>query len=128
MNGECYEKRNGRSADVSSGMSEQIWVRSRAVVSRTIDRETLVIPVPRKGGDLASIHIFNETGSLIWRLLESPRTLIEIVDGIARQFDVKQEQAESDAVGFVRELLAVGLVEVLKTVGETGGPVGGKDW
>jgi hypothetical protein len=47
-------------------------------------RETLVIPVPRKGGDLASIHIFNENGSLIWRLLESPRTLIEIVDGIAR--------------------------------------------
>jgi hypothetical protein len=41
---------------------------------------------------------------------------------------VKQEQAESDAVGFVRELLAVGLVEVSKTVGETEGPVGGKDW
>jgi hypothetical protein len=113
-----------KSEDIACGMRGQVWVRSQAVVSRTIARETLIIPVRGKVGDLASIYSFNETGSLIWKLLETPRTLIEIVDGIAREFDVKREQAESDAVGFVRELLAVGLVEVSKTVGETEGPVG----
>ena len=112
MHGEYYETRNERSGDVFSGMSEQVWVRSQAVVSRTIARETLIIPVRGKVGDLASIYSFNETGSLIWKLLQTPRTLIEMADGIAREFDVTREQAESDAVGFVRELLSVGLVEV----------------
>jgi hypothetical protein len=124
MNMECYEKRNGRRGDVCRGMSEQVWVRSRAVVSRTIARETLIIPVRGRVGDLASIYSFNETGSLIWKLLESPRALIEIVDEIAREFDVRREQAESDAIGFVNELFSVGLVEVSKPVGETERPVG----
>ena len=124
MNRERYETRNGRTRDVSSMNSEQVWVRSRAVVSRTIAGETLIVPVRGKVGDLASIYSFNETGSLIWRLLEMPRTLIEIADAIAREFDVGREPAESDAIGFLRELLSVGLVEVSKTLGEAKGPVG----
>ena len=77
-----------------------------------------------KVGDLASIYSFNETGSLIWKLLETPTTLIAIVAAMAREFDVTREQAESDAVRFVGEMLSVGLVEVRKAVGETERPVG----
>ena len=110
MSGECYENRNRRNRDISAG--EQLLVRSQAVVSRTVAGETLIVPVRGKVGDLASIYSFNESGTLIWRLLETPTTLTAIVAAMARQFEVTQERAESDAVRFVREMLSVGLVEV----------------
>jgi coenzyme PQQ synthesis protein D (PqqD) len=110
MSGECYENRNRQNGDISAG--EEVLVRSQAVVSRTVAGETLIVPVRGKVGDLASIYSFNETGTLIWRLLETPTTLTAIVAAMARQFEVTQERAESDAVRFVREMLSVGLVEV----------------
>jgi len=62
MSGECYETRNHRNADVP-GAGEEVLVRSQAVASRTGAGETLIVPVRRKVGDLASIYSFNETGS-----------------------------------------------------------------
>lgn len=122
MSGECYENRNRENADVSPAAGEEILVRSQAVASRTVAGETLIVPVRGKVGDLASIYSFNETGSLIWRLLETPMTLTAIVAAMAREFDVTQERAESDAVRFVREMLSIGLVEVQKAGTER--PVG----
>jgi Coenzyme PQQ synthesis protein D (PqqD) len=120
MSGECYENRDRQNEDISAG--EEVLVRSQAAVSRTVAGETLIVPVRGKVGDLASIYSFNETGTLIWRLLETPTTLTAIVAAMAREFEVTQERAESDAVRFVREMLSVGLVEV-RSVG-TERPVG----
>jgi len=49
---------------------EQLFTRSRSVVSRVVAGETLIVPVRGRVGDLASIYSFNATGSLIWRLLD----------------------------------------------------------
>lgn len=91
---------------------EQAFVRSRSVVARVVAGETLVVPVRARVGDLASIYSFNGTGSLIWQLLESPKTIAELADSIAREYKVEREQAELDVAEFVGEMKAVGLVEV----------------
>jgi hypothetical protein len=123
MDAESYGSPH-RTCDGCGVISEQLLVRSHAVVSRCVAGETLIVPVRGKVGDLASIYSFNETGSLIWELLATPTTLFEVVSTITREFDVTREQAESDALRFVREMLLVGLVEVSKAVGGTEGPVG----
>jgi len=124
MDGECYESRKRQGADFLVSAGEQVLVRSQAVVSRTVAGETLIVPVRGKVGDLASIYSFNATGSLIWRLLETPTTLLEIVSAMTQEFDVTREQAESDAARFVSEMLSVGLVEARKAVAGTEEPVG----
>ena len=124
MSGECYESVNRQNEDFSAVTSGQRLIRSQAVVSRCIAGETLIVPVRGRVGDLASIYSFNETGSLIWKLLETPATLGDIAAAMAREFAVTTEQAESDAVHFLREMFSVGLVEVPKAVGGTEEPVG----
>jgi len=57
---------------------EQSFVRSQSVVARVVAGETLLVPIRAKVGDLASIYSFNGTGSLIWKLLESPRTVAQL--------------------------------------------------
>ena len=90
----------------------QIFVRSRSVVSRVIGGETLIVPVRGNVGDLASIYSFNGTGTLIWKLLASPRTVTELAQAVAREYEVDSAQAERDVMNFVNEMKVVGLVEV----------------
>jgi len=90
----------------------QTFIRSESVVARVVAGETLIVPVRAKVGDLASIYSFNGTGSLIWKLLESPKTLSELAAAVAQEYEVETAQAERDVTDFVNEMKAVGLVEV----------------
>jgi hypothetical protein len=87
-------------------------VRSQEVVARVVGGETLIVPIRAKVGDLASIYSFNGTGTSIWKMLESPRTVSELAAGIAQEYQVEPAQAEQDVSEFIGEMKAVGLVEV----------------
>ena len=91
---------------------DEMFVRSQSVVARVVAGETLIVPVRARVGDLASIYSFNGTGTLIWKLLESPKTVAELASAVALEYDVEPDRAERDAMEFVGEMKAVGLVEV----------------
>jgi hypothetical protein len=95
---------------------EQILVRSNTVVARVVGGETLIVPIRGKVGDLASIYRLNGTGSLIWKLLECPRNIGQLVAAVADEFDVDAYQASEDVRQFVREMGNVGLVEAPTSV------------
>ena len=107
-------------------MDDKFFVRSQTVVSRCVAGETLIVPVRGKVGDLASIYSFNETGSLIWKLMETPRSVSELAEAVTQEFDVEAERGAQDVKQFVNEMLAVGLVEVsdAHVIAGTEGPVG----
>jgi hypothetical protein len=98
----------------------RIFVRSRSVVSRRVSGETLIVPVRGKVGDLASIYSVNEVASLIWRLLETPRKVSELVSAVEREYDVDPPQAQQDVSKFLNDMLSVGLVEVLDAMHAAG--------
>jgi hypothetical protein len=103
------EKENNERIVISD---TQVFVRSRAVVSRVVAGETLIVPVRGKVGDLASIYSFNETGSLIWKLLDTPRTVGYVVGAVAEEYQVDTEKARQDVLRFLSEMRTVGLIEI----------------
>jgi hypothetical protein len=103
------EKANEERTVVSDA---QVFVRSRTVVSRVVAGETLIVPVRGKVGDLASIYSFNQTGSLIWRLLDAPRTVGEVVGAVAEEYQIDTEQVRQDVLRFLGEMRGVGLIEI----------------
>jgi hypothetical protein len=102
------EKANDERTAISDS---QVFVRSRAVVSRVVAGETLIVPVRGKVGDLASIYSFNETGSLIWRLLDTPRMVQEVMSAVAEEYQVAAERVRQDVLRFLGEMRAAGLIE-----------------
>ena len=91
---------------------EERFIRSESVVARVVAGETLIVPIRAKVGDLASIYSFNGTGTLIWKLLETPKTVTELVTAVLQEYDVESEQATRDLAEFVGDMKSVGLVEV----------------
>jgi len=97
---------------LASILINEVLVRSESVVARVVAGETLIVPIRAKVGDLASIYSFNGTGTLIWKLLASPKTVAELAGAVAQEYQVEIAQAERDVTNFVNEMKAVGLVEV----------------
>ena len=92
-------------------MKQEKFIRSQSVVARVVAGETLIVPVRAKVGDLASIYSFNGTGTLIWKLLESPHTVDELVTAVNHAYEVDPARAEKDVTDFVNEMKVVGLVQ-----------------
>jgi len=101
-------------------LGDEIFARSRAVVARVVAGETLIVPVRARVGDLASIYSFNGTGTLIWKLLESPRTVEQLATAVAEAYEVDRSRAERDVTDFVSEMKSAGLVEVPAAVAMAG--------
>ena len=101
-------------------LMEEILVRSESVVARVVAGETLIVPVRAKVGDLASIYSFNGTGTLIWKLLSSPKSVAELAAAVAEEYEVDPAQVERDVTSFVNEMKTVGLVEVPSPVAMAG--------
>jgi hypothetical protein len=117
---DVFTKSERWSPDLSDTFRNEKFVRSQSVVARVVAGETLIVPIRGKVGDLASIYSFNGTGTLIWKLLESPTTVRQLAVAVAHEYDVDPSQAERDVASFVGEMKAVGLVEVPASVAMAG--------
>jgi hypothetical protein len=80
-----------------------LYVRSDSVVSRAIAGETLIVPVRKGVGDLASIYSLNEVGSMIWEALQPQRNRDEIVELLRQEFEDDGDQIERDVETFLAE-------------------------
>jgi hypothetical protein len=91
----------------------QLYIRSDAVVSRVIAGETLIVPVRKGVGDLASIYSLNEVGTSIWQSIAKPRSQHEIIQIVERDFEGERQQVQHDVEVFLAEMSAVGLISTV---------------
>lgn len=51
-------------------------------------------------------------GPHIWQLMETPRSLAELVESVCSEFEVDSATASADLLGFLGELSQNGMIEV----------------
>ena len=54
----------------------------------------------------------NEVATMVWDLVQQPRTLSEIRQAVQAKFNVTAEQCDSDLQAWLQDMIAEGLVEV----------------
>jgi hypothetical protein len=91
-------------------LPEVRYIRSKAVVSRDVAGETIVVPICRGGGDLDSVYILNELGREIWVLLEQSCSVQGLANWVTDRYDVRPEQAFLDVDSYLADLREVGLI------------------
>ena len=87
------------------------YVRSQSVVSRVIAGETLIIPVRKGVGDLASIYSLNPVATAIWNAIQQPCNQEQIVSTLEHEFEGEREVIEKDVTNFLNEMHSAGLVD-----------------
>jgi hypothetical protein len=56
----------------------------------------------------------NAVGASIWRLIQKPRTLAEVRNGLLAEYeDVSAETCDAETLAFVTNMLGLGLIQLL---------------
>lgn len=83
---------------------EKVYKKSDSIVSRRIGDEYILVPIRQNLGDLESIYTLNETGALIWELIDGELNVGEIKEGLVEAFEVEPEEAEKDLIEHLQQL------------------------
>jgi len=89
---------------------EKRYTKDPNIVSRKVADEFILVPIKQKAADVDSIYTINEVGSRIWELIDGEKSLRDIGDIIAEEFDVGREEAFKDLWEFLLQLENVGAV------------------
>ena len=84
---------------------EKVYVPSEDVVAREIEGEIIIVPLVAGIADVDDeLYTLNETGKAIWKLLDGTKSLREVAEELAREFE--GDEIVRDVLGFVTELTA----------------------
>jgi hypothetical protein len=86
------------------GFLDKVYKKSESIVSRRIGDEYILVPIRQDVGDLESIYTLNETGALIWELIDGKLRVGEIKESLLEAFEVEPEEAEKDLIEHLRQL------------------------
>ena len=87
-----------------------IYCKQADIVTRQIAGETLLVPIRSNLADMQKIYGLNPLGEYIWRQLDGTRSLTEIHEEMAANFEVTREQAGDDIREFISQLVEAGIV------------------
>jgi hypothetical protein len=85
--------------------STTVWSRDAGLPFQRMEEEAIVIN-PRT----REVHLLNEQGARIWELLETPRSVDELVATLGDEFDAEPAAMRLEVESFVADLGGKGLL------------------
>ena len=80
---------------------------SEEVLSQEVNGETVLLDLEGE-----SYFGLNEVGTRIWQLLQSTPTVVETLDTLSDEYDVRREQLETDVSDLLVRLADAGLISL----------------
>lgn len=80
-------------------------------VLRQVAGAWVVLPLGSATLDFNGMLSLNESGLLLWRLLEVGKDADDMVDALLQAYDVDRETAKADVEEFLNKLIQAGCVE-----------------
>jgi hypothetical protein len=82
--------------------------RSADVLTSEVEDDLILLDIP---GD--EYYGMNPVGRHVWDLLASPRSVAEICESVATQFDIDADRCAPDVLAFAGTLIDAGLVRIV---------------
>lgn len=92
---------------------DKIYSVKSGYVFREIAGEFLVVPVTPDDG-VKGMMILNPVSALLWQMLQSEKTVDELIKGVTSEFDVADDEARADILDFLAQLDNLGLLKTDK--------------
>jgi len=86
---------------------DAVFAKNDQIVSRKIVDELILVPIRKDVADLEMLYTLNEVGARVYELIDGKRALGEIVNTIVNDFEVTEQEAESDVREFIKQLLEI---------------------
>lgn len=71
----------------------------------------VVVGVGNEANTLKGYVTLNESGALIWKVLEKGASLEDVVSAILKEYEVEEEVAKKDAILVIQKLKEIGALD-----------------
>ena len=92
-------------------MLNKVYRRNPNMVFREIAGELILVPIQRNAADTDSIFVLNETGAILWKLIDGTSSLNDIITGMLDEFEVDRETLSIDIIPYISDMVASGALE-----------------
>jgi len=89
---------------------DRVFQKVEGIIVRKVVGETILVPISGNLADMQRIFALNPVAEFIWERVDGMTPLSDIYKGILNHFEIDQDQAEKDLVGFIDELKTAKLV------------------
>ncbi|MBN1794896.1 MAG: PqqD family protein [Candidatus Omnitrophica bacterium] len=84
------------------------------IVSRTIEDETILLPVYRTSEEINCLYTLNESAAAVWDLIDGRRSLGEIKEAMLRQFEATPEEIDKEMGILLKDLTEIKAITPVK--------------
>jgi hypothetical protein len=89
---------------------KRVYKRVDDVICRQVGNESILVPITHNVGNLDYIYTLSPVAARIWALFDGTLTIDQIVTAVCDEYDVSRDQAASDVVELVTDLMNVSLL------------------
>jgi len=86
---------------------QTIVEKNEDILSSPVDEETVLLSI-----EDSSYYGIDPVGTSIWNLLDSPRSVKEIVTALLAVYDVDEEKCKSDVLSFLKILIKKNIIQL----------------
>ena len=88
-----------------------VYLPSEKVITREIEGELIIVPIESGVADFDdALYSLNDTGSVIWNLLDRRRTVNNICSILSESYSAPLAEIEKDALLLLEKLLSLGII------------------
>jgi hypothetical protein len=91
--------------------ADKVYAHSQDFVHRQVAGEFLLIPIRRHLTEVNALYVLNETGAAFWRRIDGKRSVREILNDLAEDYDVTGERLEKDFDALISDLLDIRAID-----------------
>lgn len=77
------------------------------MVSRTIEDETILMPIYKTSEEINCIYTLNDVAARVWELINGKRSLATIKKTLLEEFDVTQKELDKELDKLLKDLKGI---------------------
>lgn len=77
------------------------------IVSRTIEDETILMPIYKTSDEINCIYTLNDVAARIWQLIDGKRNIAKIKTTLLKEFEVTQKELDKELDKFLKDLIEI---------------------
>lgn len=81
------------------------------IVTRTIEDETILMPIYKTSDEINCIYTLNDVGARIWELIDGKRNLGKIKKTLLEEFAASEKELEKELNKFLKDLKEIKAVK-----------------
>ena len=92
----------------------ETFIKNDNVITRQIGDETVLVPINQTGVEVQKIYALNDTAAAAWELLETHKSLDQLVDELDKNYAARTGTIRRDIERFIQDLLEIKFLDLIR--------------